>query len=152
MASAFFSLLLYPTQALLYNCQYVCLGLCLHDPQLALARYRCFTLVGSALITSKIPASSFPRKRRHGRADSLVPFWGPGCMCVGRAVGTSVCPRNSPTWSFLRLAAYVLVARSFSKEDLGSSFGAIWIGNLRAFGILECVLEVPSESLACRQE
>lgn len=86
------------------------------------------------------------RKQRDGRADSLLRFWGPGCMCVERAACTSVCPRDSPTWSFLSLAASILVARSLSKKGLGSSFGTIWIGNLRTLGIPECVLEVPSES------
>lgn len=74
MASALCSLLLCPTQVLLHNCQYVCLGLCLHGPQLALVWCHWLTLVESALITSRIPANSFPESKGTGELTLFYAF------------------------------------------------------------------------------
>lgn len=81
-------------------------------PQLALVGCLWLTLVESASITSQIPMKSCTESE--GTGELTVPLWGPGCMCVERAVCMSICPLNSPSWSFLSLAAYVLVVNLLS--------------------------------------
>lgn len=78
------------------------------------------------------------------------------CMWIGQLACPSTHPKAPPlptlSYVLLSLVAYMLVAVSFSSLDTGIGLGAIWRGNLIIPGILKCVLEGSSESLAYGEE